>query len=82
MQHDICQKSVHLAPAERPDSDFERPEYRVSFSETEVVASHYHSPVRHAIMKTVKGMKNMLKDSGEAPVCKTHYIKTVVFWLV
>ena len=39
------------------------------------------SPAQHATITTVKGMKKILKHTGEAPALKSYYIKTAVLWL-
>ena len=78
---DICRFGVHVVPTGRPGSTTEHSDYRVSFSRAEVVTVRHLSPVQHATITTVKGMKNTMKDSGEAPALKSYYIKTSVLWL-
>ena len=81
-RRDICRFGVHLVPTGRPGSDTEQLEYRVSFSRAEVVTVRHLSPVQHATVTTVKGMKNSLKSTGVEPGLKSYYIKTTVLWLV
>ena len=80
-RRDIVRFGVHLVPTGRPGSATEQSEYRVSFSRAEVVTVRQLSPVQHQTIKTVKGMKNTLKDSEAAPALKSYYIKTAVLWL-
>ena len=82
-RRDICQFGVHVVPTGRPGSDTEDSEYQVSFSRAEVVAIRHLSPVQHETIRTTKGMKNILKDSGATPgiKLKSYYIKTAVLWL-
>ena len=81
VRQDICRFGVHLVPTGRPGSATEDVEYRVSFSRAEVVTVRQLSPVQHATITNVKGMKNALKDSEEVSALKSYYVKTAVLWL-
>ena len=80
-RRDIVRFGVHLVPTGQPGSATEQSEYRVSFSRAEVVTIRQLSPIQHQAIRTVKAMKNILKDSGTAPALKSYYIKTAVLWL-
>ena len=70
-----------MVPTGRPGSATQLTEYRVSFSRAEVVTIRLLSPVQHATITNVKGMKNILKVSEPDTALKSYYIKTAVLWL-
>ncbi|XP_043210608.1 uncharacterized protein LOC122375343 [Amphibalanus amphitrite] len=79
---EIPRFGVHLVPTGRWDSETKNIEYRISLSRAELLAVRQLPHVLRAAVKTLKTVKNVLKESGLAIVgLKSYFIKTAALWL-
>ncbi|XP_043246338.1 uncharacterized protein LOC122393925 [Amphibalanus amphitrite] len=84
VRDNIREFGVHLVPTGRKGSPTERKEYRISLSRAEIVAARFLHPVQRTVIKTMKGMKQIVKEKWGKDLTeglKSYFIKTSMLWL-